>query len=117
ATSAALAGWDATHLEPAPRMADFARWVQASGAVPGFLGVYADNRGGAAATEIEASPFAQAVVEFVGTTGGKWEGTATQLLAGLSRPEDDGRGRHWPTNPKAASDRLARHAPALRSNG
>jgi hypothetical protein len=116
AASAALRNWSSTHLgEHAPRMADFARWVVASGAVPGLLDTYAGNRSESQGTEIDASPFASAVLAFVAERG-KWEGTATDLLRELVAPWGDD-AKYWPSNPKAMGDRLRRHAPALRGRG
>ncbi|MEA2385572.1 MAG: hypothetical protein QOH72_5543, partial [Solirubrobacteraceae bacterium] len=50
---------------------------------------------------------------------GTWEGTAADLLSTLTNRTDDhaDKGKHWPSNPKAASDRLRRHAPTLRTMG
>jgi hypothetical protein len=118
ATTAALRRWDATEVKDAPRMADFARWVEASGVMPGFLEIYTSNRTGAIDAEIDASAFATAVIAFVEDQG-SWEGQAHKLLEALNRAtvDHEERGKRWPASAKAVSDRLRRHAPALRERG
>lgn len=117
AVSAALAGWESVDLgRRAPRMADFARWVVASGAVPGFLDRYAENRADAVATELESSPFAAAVIAFA-TTHGRWSGTAGDLLRGLEASGADTYAKTWPKDATRAGAALRRHAPALRRQG
>lgn len=113
AVSSALRHWDTTKLDRAPRMADFARWVIASGEVPDFLEIYDTNRSDAIGTELDASPFASAVLSFAEQMG-EWEGTAGELLALL---DHDGDAKGWPTNAKGCGDRLRRHAPAFRTRG
>jgi hypothetical protein len=119
ATSTAIANLDSTRLDDAPRMADFARWVVASRAVDGFLGIYADNRSDAVTAEIDASSFATALVSFAKLLG-CWEGTATDLrkkLDDYTVDTDKGNGKHWPTSAKAVSDAVRRHSNALRARG
>lgn len=117
AVSKALARWDATPT-PNVRVGDFARWVEASEAVAGFVEAYAENRTEAVEAEVAASAFATALMEFAHDVG-TWEGTAADLLSTLTNRTDDhaDKGKHWPSNPKAASDRLRRHAPTLRTMG
>lgn len=119
ATSAALARWDSVDLgASAPRMADFARWVLASDAVPGFLGLYADNREEAVTAEVDSSPFATAVIAFA-ETAVEWEGTASALLKALEQQADATAqlAKTWPKTAKACGDRVRRHANALRLRG
>jgi hypothetical protein len=60
ATATALRRWPTTTLDNPPRMADFARWVEAAAPALGwqqgeFLRAYAANRDEAATAELEAS--------------------------------------------------------------
>lgn len=117
AVSSALSNRDSVDLgERAPRMADFARWVVASEAVPGFLDTYAENRTDAIGAEIDSSAFATALIDYAATAG-EWEGTAAVLLDRLTGQLDGLPERGWPKTPRACSDRVRRHATALRSRG
>lgn len=117
ATVKALAGWESADLGGrAPRMADFARWVVASKAVPGFLDLYAINRDDAINAEIDSSPFASALMDFAREMG-EWEGRARDLLDRLSERLDDDRPKFWPKDATRAAGQVRRFAPALRQRG
>lgn len=122
AVSCALRRWPEVELSRAPRMADFARWVEAAAPALGwaqgdFLRLYEDNRDDAVEAEIDASPFARALLAFAETIG-HYEGTAGELLDKINSTADyENRGKHWPSSAKAASDRVTRHATALRKSG
>jgi len=116
AASAALRNVDGVKLERTPRMADFARWVVASEAVPGFLDVYAENREDAQGAEIDSSVFAAALIDYAEAVG-TWEGTASELLGRLDAGLEGFPPKGWPTTARACSDRVRRHATALRSRG
>jgi putative DNA primase/helicase len=78
---------DTVHLLRLPRMADFALWAVAAEAGLGFcagtfLDAYDRNRGNANALALEASPVANPIVDLMAERG-KWEGTASALLAEL----------------------------------
>lgn len=118
ATSAALGSLDNVDLgDRAPRMADFARWVEASGAIPGFLDVYAENRDDAVDAALDSDPVATAVIALTTTTD-LWEGTAAELRERLGLlPESQSDPRSWPRNAKGMADAVRRVAPALRTRG
>lgn len=113
--SAALANLPTTTLTKAPRMADFALWIDAAspglGWEPGaFLDLYNANRDEASAIALEGSPIGQAVLGFMEGKA-KWEGTASELLTALESDLDswkDMKARGWPRTPKALSDGLER---------
>ncbi len=121
ATSSALARRDSVRLDQAPRMADFAHWIEAAAPALGwgegeFLRQYAGNREDAIGVEIEASSFASALLRF--GLRDPWQGTAAELLDRLNREVDEGdRRKHWPGTAHAVGNRVRRHATALRSQG
>jgi 5S rRNA maturation endonuclease (ribonuclease M5) len=111
------------HLSSKPRMADFARWVEAAapafGWEPGeFLAVYEGNRANAVSATLEADVVAEAILELVASKG-RWAGTASELLAELETQvsEQVRRQRAWPKSASSLSGRLKRAAPNLRSVG
>jgi len=119
--STALRNWPSVRLVRTPRMADFARWVVAAeGALPwesgAFLRVYLGQRESFAQEALEDSPLAQAVLAVVGASGGRWEGTAAELLAALDEHAGEAakRDKSWPQTPRALAGRLRRLAPDLR---
>lgn len=94
------------HLEALPRMADFARWGAAASEALGstsqsFLGAYAENVKRQNDAAIDASPLAQAVIEFMRDRDG-WTGTPSLFLEELRRAaasvEIDMKDRAWPLN-------------------
>ena len=103
-------------------MADFARFIVAAEPnlpwVPGaFLAAYKEARMDAASITLEGDPFAEAIRRLVEETC-QWDGTATALYSALNKFRDPTATFDcWPRNPKSASDRLRRLAPALRFEG
>jgi hypothetical protein len=123
AVSRALARLDKVRLDRLPRLADFARWVEAAapalGWGPGeFIAAYASNRAAGVQTAIENDPVAQAV-RSLALGPAAWEGTASELLPVLDDrvSEATRRSRSWPTTAAGLGGRLRRVAPALRSVG
>jgi hypothetical protein len=112
-----------THPEGGwPRMVDFAQWVVAaeeslcirSG---GFLEAYRASRDSANQGALESCPVVKALLKTLkDLEGGKFEGTATQLLDKISIGADT-RVKGWPKNARALSGMLIRLAPSLRQSG
>lgn len=115
-----------THLEQAPRLADFARLIVAAEPalpwLPGeFLQVYTGMQDEAARVVLEGDDVAQALRDFLDERQW-WEGPVNRLLsllndqeglmAGHRRPALD-----WPRNARALGERLRRLAPALSKTG
>jgi hypothetical protein len=105
-----------------PRMADFARWMTAAEPALGleegdFLAAYERSRDTANDTALDSSPVVPALRTLLGRKGGKYEGTATDLLFELSIGCTDTRARGWPKTPKVLSGQLRRLAPNLRQAG
>ncbi len=108
-----------------PRMADFAKWVEAASPALGwergdFLRAYRANRQIAHDVALESSLFAAAVIRFM---QGKrhWSGTATELLdeargrtPGVMDPERD---KSWPKTARGVTAQLGRLSPNLRAIG
>ncbi|SUB00550.1 Superfamily II helicase and inactivated derivatives [Pannonibacter phragmitetus] len=126
AVAAAVRRYDATKLERAPRMADFARLMAA--AEPGlgwmageFMAAYEANRRETAEAVFEGDPVAVAIERLMREEHptGRWEGTATALLAALTRlgAEDATGGKFLPLKPNTLGDAVARAAPLLRAKG
>jgi hypothetical protein len=120
AVSCALSNISSVNFYVLPRMADFARWIEAAspalGWTPGeFLAAYGRNIGKANASALEASAAADEVLKLVLPFGG----TATQLLALLDRQAEEKvrKRRGWPKSPRALSGALRRIAPNLRVIG
>lgn len=123
AVSGAIRNRQQVRLQRKPRMVDFAIWITAAEEALGwkagtFMEAYAGNRAEATSLEIEASPVARAVRDFM---EGKdaWTGSATALLHELRRRVEDGEVHHytWPKNGQALSGTLTRVAGALRTEG
>jgi len=121
--SAALRNISTVKLTRAPRMADVVKWVTAAeaglGWGPGsFLSVYEENRKAASAAAFEADSVAVAIENFLKTAdGGRFDGTATQLLAEINPhvTEAARRSKHWPQNAAQLGNRISRATPLLRS--
>ena len=108
-------------LEDAPRMLDFATWVEAGapafGWEPGrFLDAYTANRREASGAVLEGS-FVGQFIPVVAIEG--FEGTATQCLARLTSiaGREAANNRAWPATARGLSGILRRLAPALRESG
>lgn len=124
AASAALRNWGTTRLDRSPRMADFARWVEAAAPALGwkpraFLTAYANMGEDATATLLEASPIGRACQDFAhGLPSRSWTGTAEDLLLKLNaKVAYFDRPKGWPGSPRALADALRRLAPAARGVG
>lgn len=122
AVAGALSRWDKVHLERAPRMADFARWVVAAEPTlrwpPGsFLRAYTGNRDAVHEIALDASLIVEPLRVLL--EAGDYCGTATELLDRLVAivGETATHRRGWPRNPTALSRELARLAPNLRAVG
>jgi hypothetical protein len=96
-----------------PRMADYARVLQAVDQVLGTDGYqrYADQAGQIAEQVADADSVALAIRERVTA---RWEGTASELLVKLAT---DHLPKDWPATPQGMGGRLSRAAPALRALG
>ena len=122
AASTALRNWPTTKPDRLPRMADFARWVEAGapafGWQPGyFLQIYSGNRASADELALDALPIGAALRAFMAERR-EWEGTATQLLTALGDISGDAtKERGWPKRAHTLSGQLKRLAPHLRRLG
>jgi hypothetical protein len=122
AASTALRNWETTKPERLPRMADFARWVEAGAPAFGwepnhFLSIYTSNRDEADEIALDALPVGAAVRAFM---KGKnmWEGTPSELLVLLNGEAGDTvKDRSWPKKAHNLSGNLKRLAPNLRRLG
>jgi hypothetical protein len=115
---------------PMPRMADFCRWVVACEPGTGFpegsfLGAINKNIENASDLVLDASIIAAPLRRFLGKQegkhreGGRWNGTAAQLLVELSREAGDKIAalKEWPKRPHILSGHLRRLLPNLRKIG
>ncbi|GAA4022832.1 hypothetical protein GCM10022631_41710 [Deinococcus rubellus] len=116
---------DSTHLEHAPRLADFARLiVAAESALPwepgAFLAAYGQMQSEAAGTVLDGEPVAEALRALV-DDGAEWLGTVKALLLTLNEqegyPDDHRPPQSWPRTPRALGGSLRRLAPALSKTG
>jgi hypothetical protein len=104
-----------------PRMAGFARLVVAAETALGFkagefMAAYQENLTEGVMAAIEASPVAQALIEFM-QGHQEWTGTAKQLLDAITPVSIDPGSpapRGWPVSGRAMSAVLTRFASALR---
>ena len=124
AVSAALRNRQSTELPGRPRMARFAGWVTAAeqelGWEPGtFMAAYMGNRADASGQAVEAAAIGPPILALMESQG-RWNGTASELLADLEAHHTDERTRarrDWPRSPKAMGNALRRIAPNLRAVG
>ena len=128
---AALKNIGTFELPVVSRMADPAEWFCAACSAFGwdrdvFLAAYANNRVFAHDLAIEASPIGPVLIEWVETVGGRWSGTATDLLsqlnehAGYERTDDrpaKRRPKGWPGGPHILSGHLRTLTTDLRAVG
>lgn len=103
--------------EDAPRMAGFARWIEAAapalGAEPGeFLKAYGQNRLASTRVVLDSDPLASRLVQLA-VEG--FDGTASQLLEAIGSPAGSDKG--WPRTPNVLSGKVRRLAGALRDIG
>jgi hypothetical protein len=123
AVCCALAEQDHVHFTELPRMADFAAWVTAAEKHLGwkrgsFVAALERNRESAIQTELEASPVADTLIQFMQART-EWKGTPKELHNTLDELAPDRvKGLpEWPKNSQKLSGKLRRLAPALRANG
>jgi hypothetical protein len=122
AVAHALGQVDRVHLQPRPRMADFALWATAAepalGLKPGsFMEAYTSNRSSANELTLDVSPIVAPLRELLECAD--WMGTATSLLADLNaHASEKTQGlKAWPRSGQALSNALRRLAPNLRATG
>jgi len=123
--SSGVRNWETTKLEKPPRMADFARWVEACssglGWEPGeFIEAYNENRKNAYAISFESDAVAQTLKDWLDRQDSDgWEGPAALLLLKLSEFVTDAKKKEpgWPKSPSAMGTTAMRIAPLLRRNG
>lgn len=110
----------------APRMADFALWVEAAapamGWAPGqFLELYNDQSHYSAQVEIEGSPVASALMMYLQEHGRIEHTSLLSILQSLSDIHTDmGRrkpDKEWPTTETKLGREFSRIAPAIRDRG
>ena len=123
AASMALRNLAQTRLSRAPRLADFARWVEAAapalGWQPGaFVDTYHAMQRTASAEAIEGDSVTMAIRDLVDAAGGNWQDTPAALHAAIetqipvaTRPKD------FPKNAQALSRQIRRIASELRKIG
>ena len=123
AASTALRNLPTLHLAELPRLADFARWVEAGGSAfgwePGaFLETYNANRASADELALDASPIGPALLALMEEYDA-FEGTATELLAAINErtAETERKERGWPKQARGLTGHLKRIAPNLRRLG
>lgn len=124
AVAGALQRLDTTILVSKPRMADFARWVEAGapdlGLRPGeFLRQYEHNRRNAARMALDGDVLVPTLRTFLIKNNRSFDGTPTDLLAALNALADLDikKSKGWPAAPHALTGKLKRLAPALRRDG
>lgn len=124
ALSRAIGLIDSVNLEKLPRMADFAKWGYAVAEAIGFNGedfvaAYKRNIDKQNEEAIDASPVAQALIEFMRNKT-EWADTAASLLQQLNRIStfnDLKSSVLWPKDPQWLSKRLNEIEPNLQALG
>jgi hypothetical protein len=123
AASMALRNLSTIQLEELPRMADFAQWVVACEPLltnrPGhFMEVYNRNQEEAVAIELEASPLATTICQFIEQQPyQQWTGYMNELLKKLDPlvSDKEKKSPSWPKSARALSCKIKRIATGLRS--
>jgi len=123
AVSVALRNQDAVRFTKLPRMANVASWVVAAEPAcpwpPGsFIAALDDQQRDADESVIEASPLANAVLDYV-EQNGRLKGTATEVLDLLSADQDEKVLKHldWPKRAPTFGTKVREVAPNLRRLG
>lgn len=123
AISTALANKDSVELDGYPRMADFARWVEAAAPALGwgrgeFVNALEGGQAELVEDSIEAHPELGALLSLLAKHP-TWVGTTETLLGVLSGlvKDDVAQSRTWPKTPSALGKRLDEYAPLLRQRG
>ncbi len=125
AVACAMRNFRSIKLDRLPRMADFATWATAAEGALGlsagaFMEAYSGNRADANYISLEAEPVVAPLMAFLEEAGGKWNGSASDLLEALNAGLPDEaqiRAREWPKRADKLSGRLKRIAPNLRKEG
>lgn len=122
----ALSRVDSVEIEQKPRMADFAIWSTAAEPALGwgdgaFMAAYDENRADAVKAALEADPVAVGIRDLIALPkcGGRWEGTASELLEELRdlADEEAKRSKGWPRAANVLSNRVRRAGAFLRQVG
>ena len=100
-------------LESKPRMADFSRILAAVDKVMGTQGLdhYFQKQTAIATDSLTGDVFTAGIIDRL---MGEFTGTSAELLAHLTLEKPP---KGWPSNARAVTQRLHRHAPALRKAG
>ena len=122
--SKAMEIYPTVQLENLPRMADFAKWGYAIAEAMGHKGIdfieaYSKNIDKQNEEAIEASPVAQAIIEYMSDKN-EWADTSANLLQQLNRIStfnDLKNSMLWPKDPQWLSKRLNEIEPNLLSRG
>jgi hypothetical protein len=125
AVATALARVDEVELAELPRLADFARWVEAAAPALGwpsgaFTAALMSGREELLEGSADARPEIVALIELMDERHGlTWEGGAGELLELLTDRVGDkvAATRGWPKRADTLSNRLKEHAPLLREKG
>jgi hypothetical protein len=116
-TAGMIAALPSVRLARKPRMADFAKVLAALDGLNGTDGVgrYRSKVGMVATDSLTGDPF---VVALAAQLVGRFEGTATELLAKVTPADDKWRApKGWPANAREVTRRLRRQAPVMRKAG
>lgn len=118
AASCALRRLPSVQLTAKPRMADFARWVEAAAPALGwpqgyFVGIYAGSRTKGREEAVADNPLAGILLTLAESA--PWRGTATELLALVQAGMNQS--REAPATNRALTNQLKRLAPVLRTVG
>ncbi len=109
---------DEIKLNRLPRMADFARWVQAATKAYAWndvVSLYFNNRNNAVETGLDSDILASAIRKIVANTS-EYRNTATHLIEKIKEVSPDTNERYLPTT-RTLKSRLTRLSPALRQIG
>ena len=125
AVSSGIRNQNNVSFERLPRMADFAIWAAAaekecqwSKGIT-FMDAYQGNRSAAVEMAVDADLVASSIMKLLLFDGGKWQGTATELLDRLTDlvPDQAQKTKSWPKQPNRLSGKVRRAATFLRTLG
>lgn len=121
--SASIRGHEGMHIEPLPRMADFALWAAAGMAPLGFtsaqfIDAYRASTDSGLSVALDSSVVGRTLLAFMRTRN-DWQGSAYDLLKVLHSFTDEAtiRSPSWPKSERPLSAAIRRLAPALRQQG
>lgn len=107
-----------------PRMADFAHWalaIESTFWTPGsFIAAFERNHEASASDILDDDEVGQVIFALVNRNGGRWQGTASDLLVEVGlHLQEKGHSRHSgvPRQPRSLSEHVTRLAPDLRKRG